>query len=167
MNFMIGLLLSVNWKNNSYDSIVVIVNYSIKIVDYNPFKIIINATDLAKVTIDVVMKHRGFSELIVSKRDSLFTLKSSFFYAVFLASSKSSLLSFIFRQIVRPRNKKTQWRLISGLLSIGNRITRLGSCSCRNLYTTMQKLQMLATHLLSSTTVIIFAFFLKMKPTLA
>ena len=51
MDFVISLLILTNWKNNSYNSIFVIVNRVIKVVYYKPIKIIIDIPDLAEVII--------------------------------------------------------------------------------------------------------------------
>ena len=55
MDFVIGLPLSADWKGDSYDSILVIVNRLTKMVHYEPVKITINAPGLAEVIIDVVV----------------------------------------------------------------------------------------------------------------
>ena len=43
MNFVIGLPIWNNWKRESYDSILVIVDWLTKMVDYEPVKITINS----------------------------------------------------------------------------------------------------------------------------
>ena len=44
-------------------------------VHYKPVKITLNAPKLAKVIIDVVVRHHGLLDSIVTNRDSLFTSK--------------------------------------------------------------------------------------------
>ena len=76
MNFMTGLPISTNWKRESYDSILVIVNWLTKIVYYKLVKVIINAPGLANVILDVVVWYYGFLNSIVFDRNLLFTSKS-------------------------------------------------------------------------------------------
>ena len=72
---MTGLPVSTNRKGKSYDSILVIVDWLIKMVHYEPVKVTINAPGLVKVIIDVVVWHHGLPDLIVTNRASLFTSK--------------------------------------------------------------------------------------------
>ena len=66
MNFIISLLISTNWKDNSYNSILVIVDQLIKIVYYMLVKVTIDAPSLAKMIINVVICHHGILESIVT-----------------------------------------------------------------------------------------------------
>ncbi len=56
MNFVIDLPISTDWKGDSYDSILVIVDRLIIMIHYEPVKITIYAPGLAKVIIDVVVR---------------------------------------------------------------------------------------------------------------
>ena len=56
MDFVTGLPISTDWKRDSYDSILVIVDRLIKIVYHELVKIPINAPGLAEVIIDVVVR---------------------------------------------------------------------------------------------------------------
>ena len=75
MDFVTGLPILTDWKGDSYDSILVIVNRLMKMVYYKPVKVTINALGLAKVIIDVVVRHHGLSNSIVTDRGSFFTSK--------------------------------------------------------------------------------------------
>ena len=75
MDFVTGLPISTDWKGDSYDSILVIVDRLTKMVHYEPVKVTINAPGLAEVIIDVVVRHHGLPDSIVTNRGSLFTLK--------------------------------------------------------------------------------------------
>ena len=75
MDFVTGLPILTNWKKNSYDSILVVIDWLTKMVQYEPVKITINATGLAKVIIDVMVWHHGLPNLIVTDKGSLFTSK--------------------------------------------------------------------------------------------
>lgn len=55
MDFVTDLLLSADWKSNSYSSILVIVDRLIKMIHYKLVKKIIDAARLARVIIDVVV----------------------------------------------------------------------------------------------------------------
>ena len=54
MEFMTGLLVLIDWKGESYDSILVIVDWFTKMVYYKLVKITFDAPGLAKVIIDVL-----------------------------------------------------------------------------------------------------------------
>ena len=72
---MTGLSLSIDWKSDSYDSILVIVNCLTKMVYYEPVKITIDTPRLAEVIIDVVVQYHGLSNSFISDRRALFTFK--------------------------------------------------------------------------------------------
>ena len=75
IDFVIGLSILTDWKGNSYDSILVIVNRLIKMVYYKPVKVTIDAPGLADVIINVVVRHHGLLDSIVTNQRLLFTLK--------------------------------------------------------------------------------------------
>ena len=75
MDFVTGLPISTDWKGDSYDSILVIVDRLTKMVHYEPVKVTIDAPGLAEVILDVVVWHHSLPDSIVSDRDSLFTSK--------------------------------------------------------------------------------------------
>ena len=66
MDFVTGLPLSADWKGNSYDSILVIVDRLTKMVHYEPVKVTIDTPRLAKVIIDMVVRHHGPPDSIIS-----------------------------------------------------------------------------------------------------
>ena len=75
MDFVTGLPVSTDWKGESYDSILVIVDRLTKMVYYEPVKITIDATGLAEVLIDVVVRYHGLPDSIITDWGSLFTSK--------------------------------------------------------------------------------------------
>ena len=75
IDFVTGLPISTNWKQNSYDFILVIVDRVTKMVYYKPVKITINAADLAEVIINTIVCHHGLPNSIVTDGDSLLTSK--------------------------------------------------------------------------------------------
>ena len=75
MDFVTGLPISTDWKGDSYDSILVIVDWLTKMVHYKPAKVTINAPGLAEVIINVVVRHYGLPDSIVINWWSFFTSK--------------------------------------------------------------------------------------------
>ena len=75
MDFVTGLPLSSDWKGDSYNSILVIVKRLTKIVYHEPVKVTINALGQAEVIIDVVVRHHGLPDSIISDRGAIFTSK--------------------------------------------------------------------------------------------
>ena len=54
-DFVTGLLVATNWKGETYDSILLIVDRLAKIVHYEPVKVAIDASGLTDVIINVVV----------------------------------------------------------------------------------------------------------------
>ena len=64
-----------NWKRDNYDSILVIILWLTKMVYYEPVKVIINTLGLAEVIINVIVRHHGLPNSIVTNRGFFFLLK--------------------------------------------------------------------------------------------
>ncbi len=94
MDFVTGLPISADWKGDSYNSILVIVDRLTKMVHYVPVKVTIDASGLAKVMIDVVVRHHGVPESIVMDRGSLFTSKFWSSLCYFLGIKKKLSTAF-------------------------------------------------------------------------
>ena len=75
IDFITRLPISTDWKDESFDSILVIVNRLTKMMHYELVKVTINAPRRAKVILDVVVSRHGLFESIVSDKGSLFTSK--------------------------------------------------------------------------------------------
>ena len=75
MDFVTGLPISTDWKENSYDSIFIIVDQLMKMVHYELVKITINVPRLAEIIINVVVGHHGLFDSLLTNKNSLFTLK--------------------------------------------------------------------------------------------
>ena len=75
MDFLTGVLVSIDWRKDSYNFILVIVDWLIKMVYYKSMKITLNAPEVAKIIIDVIVCHHGRSDSIVTNRGSFFTSK--------------------------------------------------------------------------------------------
>ena len=82
---MTGLPVSINWKKDSYDSILVIVDWLTKMVHNKLVKITFDASRLAEVIIDVVVRHHTLPDSIVTNRGSFFTLKFWSLFCYFLS----------------------------------------------------------------------------------
>ncbi len=65
INFVTSLLILTNWKGDSYNLILVIIDWLMKMVYYEPVKVIINILSLAKVIINVVVCHHEVPMSIV------------------------------------------------------------------------------------------------------
>ena len=70
---MTGLPLFTNWKNDSYNSILVIINRLTKIVYYKPVKIITKTLRLAEIIIDRIVQYHGLSDSIINVHKALLT----------------------------------------------------------------------------------------------
>ena len=75
MDFIIGLSISANWKGDSYNSILVIIDRLTKMVYYELVKVTIDAPGLAEMIINVIVCHHGVPESIVTDQGLLFTSK--------------------------------------------------------------------------------------------
>lgn len=60
------LPIFINWKSNSYDLILVIIDWLIKIVYYKLVKITINTLDLIKVILNILVQYHNLPDLIMS-----------------------------------------------------------------------------------------------------
>ena len=74
---MTSLPLSADWKGNNYNLILVIVDCLTKMMHYEPVKVIIDALGLVEVIIDVVVRHHGLPDSIISDPGEFFTSKFS------------------------------------------------------------------------------------------
>ena len=65
-DFVTGLPVSTDWKSKSYNLMLVIIDRLTKIVHYNQVKITIDASGLAKVIINVVVRHHDILDSIIT-----------------------------------------------------------------------------------------------------
>ena len=94
MDFMTRLPVSINWKGDSYDSILVIVYRLIKMVHYELVKITIVTPGLAKVIIDIVVRHHGLPDSILTNESSLFISKFWSSLCYFLSIKQQLSIAF-------------------------------------------------------------------------
>ncbi len=88
MDFVTSFLISTNWKDNSYNLILVIIDQQIKIVYYEPVKVTIDVPGLTEVIINIIVYHYRVSKSIITDWDSLFTSKLWFSLYYFLKIKK-------------------------------------------------------------------------------
>ena len=94
MDFVTGLVLFANWKGDSYDSILVIVDRLTKIVHYKPVKVTINTSRLAKVIIDMVVRYHGLLNFIINDCKAIFMLNFWSLLCYFLDIKRQLLTAF-------------------------------------------------------------------------
>lgn len=75
INFVTKLPISIDWKGENYDFILVIMNYLTKMMHYKPVKVIINIQKFAKVILDMVLEYHKLPNLIVANKNLLFISK--------------------------------------------------------------------------------------------
>lgn len=75
IHFVIGLLVSTNSKCEIYDSILIIVDWLIKMVHYIPIKVTFKAPRLAKVILNMVVWNHSLHNSIITDRGLLSTSK--------------------------------------------------------------------------------------------
>lgn len=68
MNFVTGLSISTKWKDTSYDLILVIINWLMKMVYYEQVKIIIDTPGPTKVILNIIVHHHNQPNLIASNQ---------------------------------------------------------------------------------------------------
>ncbi len=94
IDFVISLPILADWKDDSYNSILVIVDRFMKMVYYKPVKVMIDVPGLAKVIINVVVHHYGVPESIVTDQGSLFISKFWSLLCYFLDIKKKLSTTF-------------------------------------------------------------------------
>ena len=94
IDFVTSLPLSANWKSNSYNSILIIVNHLTKIVHYKLVKVTINTLELAEVIINMVVQYHGLSDSIISDCRTIFLSKFWSLLCYFLGIKKQLFTRF-------------------------------------------------------------------------
>lgn len=84
MNIITRLLILTNLKNKTYNSIILIINWLIKIIFYKQLKIIIKTLKLAKVILDMILQYYNLPNSIIIDKDLFFTLKFGLLLYYFL-----------------------------------------------------------------------------------
>ena len=94
MDFVTGLPILANYKGNSYDSILVIVDQLMKMVYYKLVKVTIDVPGQAEVIINMLVRHHGVPKSIITDRGSLFALKFWFSLCYFLGIKRKRSTDF-------------------------------------------------------------------------
>lgn len=94
LDFITVVPILIDWKSERYNSILVIVDYLTKIVYYRLVKVMIDAPGLAKLIINLVLRHYGISESIVINQGLLFTSKFWSLLCYFLPIKKRLFTAF-------------------------------------------------------------------------
>ena len=94
MDFVTGLPILINWKGDNYDSILVIIDRLIKMIHYKSVKVTIDAPGLAKVIINIVMRHYSLPDSIVTNWRSFFTSKFWLLLCYFLSIKQKLFIAF-------------------------------------------------------------------------
>ena len=94
MDFITGLPISLNWKGETYNLILVIINKLMKMVYYKPIKIIIYISGLAKVIIDVIVRYYSPSDSIIRNWSSVFISKFWSSLCYFFKIKQKLLIAF-------------------------------------------------------------------------
>ena len=113
MDFVTGILLLIDCKDDSYDVILIMVNQLIKMVYYKVLRTTIDTMGLTEVSINIIMRYHGLSELINSDQSSLFTSKFWSLLCYFL-SIKRKLSTTFYPQT----NSQTEKKQDNGRLSL-------------------------------------------------
>lgn len=94
MDFITGLLILTNWKNETYDSILVIIDRLIKMIYDKLVSVTIHASNFTKMSIDMIIQYQKLPDSILSESGPKFISRfwSSFYY--FLEIKKRLLTAF-------------------------------------------------------------------------
>lgn len=68
MNFVIGIIILTDWKENNYDMIFVMIDCLTKIIYHKLVKITIDTADRANIIIKVLIKYYSLFNLIISNQ---------------------------------------------------------------------------------------------------
>lgn len=108
MNFVIDLPIWMDRKEDSYDTIPVIIDCMNRMIHYEPVKTRIHATSLKKVIIDMIVSQHGLSEKYSVIKTHCLPWSFHFYYITSSTSSETSLLHFIHEQMARQGGKILQ-----------------------------------------------------------
>ena len=94
IDFVTRLSVLTDWKRESCDSILVIINWWTKMVHYELVKVIINALKLAEVIVDMVVRPYSLSNSIISDKRLLFNSKFWLLLCYFLGIKRRLSTAF-------------------------------------------------------------------------
>ena len=94
INFVTGLPVSIDWKRDSYNSILVILDWLTKMLQYKLVIITLNIRGLTKVIINAVVHYHGLPDSIVINKGSFFTSKFWSLFCYFLGIKQRLFTAF-------------------------------------------------------------------------
>lgn len=94
MDFVTGLAVSTNQKGKIYDSILAIIDQLIKMINYKPIKITIDALGFTKIIINVIIRHHCLPNSLVSNCGTVFISKFRSSISYFLRIKRGLLTAF-------------------------------------------------------------------------
>lgn len=94
MNFVTELTFSANWKRETYDSILIIIDWLTKMVYYELGMVTIDTPALAEVIINKLVWHYGISDSIVNDWNSVFISKFWFLLCYFWEIKRKLFIVF-------------------------------------------------------------------------
>ena len=139
IDFVTGLSVSIDWKGDSYNSILIIIDWLTNMVHYKPVKITLDAPGLAEVIIDVVVRHHGLLDSIVTNRGSFSPRNSGYCSVTSLALNRNFLLHSTLKLIIRLSDKTAPWERTSKPLWTSSKMTRPGFYRWPSLLTITQR----------------------------
>ena len=127
IDFVTGRPILTDWKDDNYDSILVIIDWLTKMVHYELVKVTIDSSGLAQIIIDMVVRHHGFPDSIVTDWGSLFTSKFWSSLCYFLSIKRRLSIAFHPQTDGQIESRIVQCKPTSELLSILNSMIGQGS----------------------------------------
>ena len=102
-----GLPVLTDWKGDSYDSILVIVDQLTKMLHCKLVKVTIDAPGLAEVIINVIVRHYGLPGSIVIDRGLLFTSKFWLLLCYFLGIKQRLSITFHLQADIQTKKQNS------------------------------------------------------------
>ena len=161
MDFVTSLPILANWKGDSYDSILIIVDWLLKMVYYEPIKVTIDRPGLREVIINMVIHYYGVLESIVTDQGLLFISKFWSSLCYFLEIKKKLFKTFHPQKDSQIERQNNTMEVYLRALSIGSKIIGQSYCQWRNLLIIMPKMPIPVTPYLNSIVTTIPEFFSK------
>lgn len=94
IDFVTRLPVSTNWKDDIYNSILVMIDQLIKMIYYVPVKVIIDILHFAEIIYNMVIRHHSLLNSIVSDWGLIFILKFIFLLYYFFEIKWRLLTTF-------------------------------------------------------------------------
>lgn len=94
IDFVTELSISINWKGDNYNFILVIINRLVKMIYYKPVKVTIDTQRLAKVILNIIVWYHVLPNFILIDRGLLFTLKFWLLFCYFFGIKQNLFTLF-------------------------------------------------------------------------